>query len=583
MTTPSAAQNEAADFLKELWPGKPKAASVQIWDKSTKLTHSFADLDVAARLAHHSGPTTDLYIAAGLSGVTGKPRKTRTAAKDIVGIPGVWADIDINGGPEGKSGAAPDHDTAMALAFELLEPTIIVSSGYGLQAWWLFEDPWIFSIADEREQAHRLSYGFQQSLKAAARARGFSVDSTFDLARLMRLPGTRNHKGGSSVPVERLDHEGPRHQQAAIHAVGEEHMKSAGSMVAQLTGQDIALDLSNPNVPFEKLEELREIDSDFDNIWGRRETNKTKDWSFSQYDLSIANSLVAAGFDNQEIADCIRYHRKRGGDTSGKADRVTYLQRTIGVARNGEKHQERQREREAEREDAIDQLGEIAATPNADVTAEEIIPIFDKVVGGDRKIKELVQEGRDPDNSRFKIVLDDGTEVQLGSVEGLISQQKFRAKYAVVTSHLPRMVKGPKWDDVVQALLRGATINSPHEDTRVARVLGWVEMFCDRRLSTDRDAACESLDPFTEEDLIYVPMGPLHIWLRKVRGERLAEIDLKLMLDEAGFERKTMKYTRRDESSSSRSYFRAPEEIIKGAALIAGLEPVDEEAAGDDR
>ena len=50
--------------------------------------------------------------------------------------------------------------------------------------------------------------GWQNVIRIALRAKGWSMDSTHDLARVMRLPGTKSHKrGGTPVDVEGI--EGP--------------------------------------------------------------------------------------------------------------------------------------------------------------------------------------------------------------------------------------------------------------------------------------------------------------------------------------------------------------------------------------
>ena len=46
--------------------------------------------------------------------------------------------------------------------------------------------------------------------QAAATERGWKVDNVFDLARILRPPGTMNGKG-EPLPVEVLEHEGARY------------------------------------------------------------------------------------------------------------------------------------------------------------------------------------------------------------------------------------------------------------------------------------------------------------------------------------------------------------------------------------
>jgi hypothetical protein len=61
---------------------------------------------------------------------------------------------------------------------------------------------------------------------------------------------------------------------------------------------------------------------------------------------------------------------------------------------------------------------------------------------------------------------------------------------------------------------------------------------------------------------LFVPLGQLHQYVRKVRGERIESEDLKALLESTGFERKTINYTKDNGDRSTRSYFVAPQDTI---------------------
>lgn len=219
--------NDTQTFLEELFHGKPDEAAVQVWCKDDKKNHTYAVLSTAATLIPSRAQSTDVYIAAGLAPKQIKPSKTRTPAAGIAGIPGVWADIDVNGGPENKTGAARDTEQAIELAGSLLEPTIIVNSGHGIQAWWLWEDgPWMFSSADEQAHAARVVQAFQGALRAQARRMGFGLDATHDLARLMRVPGSLNHKGTPPAPVALVSADGQRYSVEQVAELAHGHLST---------------------------------------------------------------------------------------------------------------------------------------------------------------------------------------------------------------------------------------------------------------------------------------------------------------------------------------------------------------------
>jgi hypothetical protein len=147
----------------------------------------------AAEAAVTSPNLRDVYVGVGLAPAKGKTDK-RLKINDAVGLLGLVADIDIYGEAHKQSDLPPDRESALALLDEINPPpTFIVDTGHGIQAWWLFEEPWIFKPG-ERETAKRLSAGWQAMIAAKAQRHGWKLDNVGDLARVMRVPGTQNAK-----------------------------------------------------------------------------------------------------------------------------------------------------------------------------------------------------------------------------------------------------------------------------------------------------------------------------------------------------------------------------------------------------
>jgi hypothetical protein len=505
-------------------------------------------------------------MAAGLALRQTRPSKTRANANQVVGIPAAWADIDVNGGPDAKTGAAPDLDAALELAHALLEPTLLVASGYGLQAWWLFEDPWIFdSEGIQRERARQLVHAFQLALKAKAKDRGFKIDSTQDLARLMRLPGTLNHKG-DPVPVTLLDHEGPTYEPEQLHGAAEAFMKEATTLGAELSGGGVDVHVNGhaPNPPWRQITELIGFKPDFGAVWNRP---KQPDDDDSGFDLSIANHLAPVCTD-QEIAEAIRYFRRNRDPGDTKGDREDYLRITISKARGGKKRERRRSEAEAERNDALEHLAVIADEAEVgEVEPSMIISLFQKVYGGPQ-IKQLIQDGADYESGRLKLVLADGRDVPLGPMRGLLNQEEFTARFAAVTQYVPpKPVRRTKdqpieWQQLVAGLLKAAEVIEETEDTRVALITGWVRQYTEGHDRNERDSACELGDPFFHDGDVYVCLPSFHDWLRKTKGERRARPDLRQLLKDAGFSHKDQNYYRSDRTRQKRSYWYAPLDVL---------------------
>ena len=195
----SGGSKDAERFLDAFLLGAPADACLLFWELSNKRScwlrladREGIDRYAATRAEPGAG---DTYVGVALSPKDFGPGR-RCPADQAIGIIGVWVDVDIAGDAHKKGNLPQTIEQAQELAGALgVVPTFVVHSGHGLQYWWLFEKPWIFADADDRHRAQDLVRRFQAAIRANAEARGWSLDSTHDLARVMRLPGTWNHKG----------------------------------------------------------------------------------------------------------------------------------------------------------------------------------------------------------------------------------------------------------------------------------------------------------------------------------------------------------------------------------------------------
>lgn len=183
------------DTLYRAGGALPAGSALSLWRSSDKQSY-------------HCGTVTDAseeglvglgwnYYGVGLRvASTALDVTHRGGSKDVGWLPGLWLDIDLAGpAHKAKTPLPADINTALELVESLPHtPTMVVSSGYGLHLYYLFPE-----LEDIRDPArHALA---EQTLEAlqlrvigAATARGLHVDSTYDLARVLRTPGTRNSK-----------------------------------------------------------------------------------------------------------------------------------------------------------------------------------------------------------------------------------------------------------------------------------------------------------------------------------------------------------------------------------------------------
>lgn len=188
-------------FINTVHGKSPGLVSVFVLPGGAFAFYSAADLVENAGDLADIARTHDVYVGAG--SMAGAPRRGRGGADDIVSIPGVWADIDVDTGCHGTAAdelPLPTIEGAHLLVSDVgLEPTVVVDTGGGLHVWWLFDAPLVIATEHDRAEVTALSAGFGATLVELGRRRGVHVDNVSDLARVMRPAGTMNRKRGADA------------------------------------------------------------------------------------------------------------------------------------------------------------------------------------------------------------------------------------------------------------------------------------------------------------------------------------------------------------------------------------------------
>lgn len=201
---------ETLRFLRDLFGMKPDNFWLYLWEVATKRSSWFQSIEAAAAAGEGR---QNVYVGCCLADQDYGPTKRCTAA-NAAAMPGVWCDIDFADGKAHKTKSLPfppDADAAMKIIDAYgTPPTVVVHSGHGLQAWWLFEELVVFRDAEHRQEFARRSQRFQDELVAIGKSLGWHVDSVGDLARVLRLPGTINAKTEPHVPCAVYRNGGPR-------------------------------------------------------------------------------------------------------------------------------------------------------------------------------------------------------------------------------------------------------------------------------------------------------------------------------------------------------------------------------------
>lgn len=301
-------EHPARQFLVSLW-GPTPGGKCCLWRMPSKLSTWFTSWDHVEDFIKNR-QDEEIYTGVALAAPDSHIASyRRLKAADAYAIPGLWADIDI-AGPGKKRDYPPSIQVIRDEVASLCEPTIWVHSGHGLQAWWLFDEPWVFSDIDDRFRADCLSMSWQRQLIGRFGAHGWGMDATHDLARVLRLPGTYNNKQ-QRVPVEVIEWNGKRYSPGAlIESLPAETTVQSVQYSDMPTEYGAEITLSPEARPPRKIAALLVNSEKFALSWDHKRRDMP-DQSASGYDMSLAWYAVQARWSDQEITDMLISHRRR--------------------------------------------------------------------------------------------------------------------------------------------------------------------------------------------------------------------------------------------------------------------------------
>jgi hypothetical protein len=334
--TASEHEQGAKAYLQTLHGNKPEGTFILIWTLKDK--KSFWAPTIEDALSYIEGVKDhDTYVGMGLARTKLKHNQ-RVKAADVAGITAIYADIDVAGDGHKKAGLPETLEDARKIADEMPcgPPSMIVHSGHGLQAYWVFKEPWLLPNSEENLKAQTFSKRFGDTLKARAAFYGYTIDSVFDLARVLRIPGTRNCKiKGAEVWAKIIEcNPDIRYSRADLdkHMVPGDESATGGDKaesLAPVVTDHVILD-PRAEPPAEKFDQLRQVDPEFLQVWEKARAFE----SASEYDQSLANRAARVNWEDQEITNLIiAWRRKHKEGLSEIIKRPDKIRRTIAKAR----------------------------------------------------------------------------------------------------------------------------------------------------------------------------------------------------------------------------------------------------------
>lgn len=541
-------------FFSCLFHNKPPGC-ILIWSKGDKKVSTWHNtIDGAIRQAKKDRDHSDVYVGCGLSAAARKAHE-RCPANDIMGIPGVWIDIDFatNDDQIHKKKNLPETpEKAMEILDTFpIKPTVLVHSGHGYQAWWIFEEFLLFDTDEKRQDGALLVATFNQSLRDMARSMQYDIDSTQDLARVMRVPGTINHKDQhNKVPVTMVacQNEFVKYKDFVDALVNfrKKHftliITSAPVRPKQKLSTVKTADLDiNPEAapPFIKFSALMDMDPKFRATWNYQRKD-FQDNTPSAYDMALASRAFQMDWTKQEVVDLLLAFRRQHGleyklDSAGNI-RTDYYARTIsktyGVIEDKEAF---------ETLEALNlKMQGVGVDPDRrEILVAQSLEAVSQVTGVN--VLEISKYMVDP--PEYKLVTDKGS-IHLGDITNLLEQAKLRKMIANVTGHYMKRIKGEHWDDVGQSLLNATTpIYVGSESTNKGMVRSWIQSYLEYNDPLyDPDNAAHLYRPYFSGNCLYLFMAKLREFLGIHFMERISSKALGILLREYGFKSGNKQY-----------------------------------------
>lgn len=526
-------------FTAALLGGVPEGMHGLLWTRQDHRSTWFAadqPADVAADVQRLAADAMDVYIAVSVAAMP--PPKAHRHSRRIesansAGLMALWLDIDYTSPDAHKKWNLPPDEKAATELVEALgpEPSMVVHSGHGLQAWWLFERFWAFENETERVAAATLAQRWNNTLRVRAAERQFTVDSVFDLARVMRVPGTTNHKGATPVPVRLLRSSPVRYKPEDFtpHLVDDTILAARGLMPTR-TYQPDELELTETLAPpFAKHAAAMANDPKYAETWERKRRDFL-DQSPSVYDMSLASLAVGYGWSDQEIAALLVGFRQHHSLDVQKALRPDYVGRTIGRARES-----RQRDEAVEQvEDVADALEQARASgDDEDIKASRRAAL--QVVSAQLGIEVLHLWQFTSEPPSYQLVTPTH-RVDLKDTDALLAWPKIRTAIYEVIGHQLDRFKQPAWDRLTALFPRvWEQQDVGFETTERGQVHMWLSYYLeDKPAVGSQEEALEMEVPFINADGRTVIFGPaLRRYLHYKFGDRINPREMGRMLRKA--------------------------------------------------
>ena len=507
-------EGSRTEFLSSLFGDAISARSrLVVWSLPSKAAAFCDTLDKAsAKIEADVALGSDVYYGVGLvrNGLNGG----RGKASDVNAITSLWADIDIANGKHKRPDLPPNVDEAKRILAAIGVPaSIIVHSGGGLHVYWKLKEP-----LTQEDGIGKIAKQWSDTVIARARGLGYACDAVGDLSRVLRVPGTFNHKTDPPAEVRIIHHMDYAYEWSDLEQVAVEPETPAPAPIGL---GDVCL---HP----EAFPDARALDAALDNDKRFRQTwernrQELPDQSTSGYHMALAHWGVMAELPDQEIVNLIIGWHSKHREPIEKVLRRDYIRRTIEAARGAKRRMITPLEAVREHV-ATEQVHEVNPDdPFADLRGTMGVDIV-------RVIKRGVR------NARYSVVLEDSRELRIGKARDFLSQHEFRIALCDGANIVLRRLTTAVWNGLVQTMIKHAEkVELPEGDDEVSI---WVQQyFSDRAPRTEEEwrQAARDYHPFLKDGKEWLHLPTFKEWLTRAMGERMDRQTLRSEMHSAGF------------------------------------------------
>lgn len=316
-------------YLRALLPGDvPDGHRLNTWTLKDKVSAWHASVDEALAWVSRTDLTkTDAYV--GMATVTADAAKRigrngRTSIEDAAAIFGYRADLDVRGPTHDDPNLPATREEAIEKVVRKipLAPTLLINTGTGVHAYWLFNEPLIIESDEERAEAKARAWRWNCTIRFYVEANGWKHDNVSDLARVMRLAGTLNLCKGKADPrpTTILEHNPTARYEPddfdpflLDDAAERDDLDPTTIDLGKLGGFTLDLDAELSEERIDELCQHPAAGRLADRLLDRRDGMKPTA-GFSEVCLSIASSVARAGGTVQEACDLIVMYRRNHAD-----------------------------------------------------------------------------------------------------------------------------------------------------------------------------------------------------------------------------------------------------------------------------